>query len=125
MPGTRTRFECSASLPPLPPQPPAAQQRGALQLLDSLEASLSGSGGLTGLAGGYVPGSSTSGSGGGGSGSGGADGQLPGGAVAMPLAFLDDFGARFEEEGLQGVADAIGEGRGDALTIQIKWGARC
>ncbi|GAB4813256.1 hypothetical protein N2152v2_000302, partial [Parachlorella kessleri] len=92
------------------PQPPHAQQRGALQLLDSVEkASTSAASGTAGLAGGYVPGaeggsSSTAGST---SSGGGGGGGLPGGAVPAPPGFLEDFGARFEEEGLQEVVEAM------------------
>ncbi|GAB4822698.1 hypothetical protein N2152v2_009744 [Parachlorella kessleri] len=47
-----------------------------------------------------VPAGSTSSGGGGG-------GGLPGGAVPAPPGFLEDFGARFEEEGLQEVVEAM------------------
>ena len=78
----------------LPVQPPEACQRGALQLLDSLDAAASSSSSL-GLAGPSI--SSGSGSG------------APGGAVPMPPGFLEDFAARFADEGLPDLLAPIGE----------------
>lgn len=58
----------------VPLQPDAAQKRGALQLLDALEARFSST----------------------------AD------RVQMPPQFLEQFAARFEEEGLSPIVEAIG-----------------
>ncbi|KAL4426229.1 hypothetical protein ABPG77_009844 [Micractinium sp. CCAP 211/92] len=70
------------------PQPPEAQRRGALQLLDSLDAAAAASAAATGLAG---PGFADS---------GGGDAAAPGGAAPMPPGFLEDFAFRFADEGL-------------------------
>ncbi|PRW05883.1 putative ubiquitin conjugation factor E4 [Chlorella sorokiniana] len=67
------------------PQPPEASQRGALQLLDSLDAAASSSSSL-GLAG---PGPS-----------GSSGGGAPGGAMPLPPGCLEDFAVRFADEGL-------------------------
>lgn len=75
-------------------QPPEASRRGALQLLDALDAaSPAASDGFGGL---------------GGSASGSA-GQPPGGAARMPPGFLEDFAARFADEGLENIVAPIGE----------------
>eukprot|EP00887_Chlorella_sp_A99_P007091 scaffold2.g7091.t1 len=77
------------------PQPPEAQQRGALQLLDALDAAAAAAA-AGGLAGPAAPGG------------GGASGAPPpGGAVPMPPGFLEDYAARFEEEGLEGAVEPM------------------
>lgn len=70
------------------PQPPEAKKRGALQLLDSLDAAAAASAASAGLAG-----SGHS-----------AAAAAPGGAQPMPSRFLEDFAARFADEGLAEVA---------------------
>ncbi len=62
-------------------QPQEAQQRGALQLLDALE----------------------------------ARSQPSGTAAPMPPEFLEEFAARFEEEGLPDIVTAIGTALGQKL----------
>ncbi|PSC67765.1 putative ubiquitin conjugation factor E4 [Micractinium conductrix] len=70
------------------PQPAEASKRGALQLLDALDAASAASAASGSLSG---PGSS------------GGGGSLPGGAAPLPPGFLEDFGARFADEGLSDV----------------------
>ncbi len=91
---TLSTHQCAHPFPPtLALQPPEAAQRGALQLLDSLDAAASSS--SLGLAG---PSPSGSGS-----------AAAPGGAVPMPPGFLEDFAVRFADEGLPDLLAPIGE----------------
>jgi hypothetical protein len=73
-------------------QPLLAQQRGALQLLDSMDAAAAQRGTTYAAPDGGVPEFVT------------RETQI----VAMPTGFMDDFAARFDEEGLDDIIGAIG-----------------
>jgi hypothetical protein len=74
-------------------QPHAARQRGALQLLDSLDAAAAASAAVSGFGGSAGPSSAST----------------SGGVAALPPGFLEDFAARFAEEGLTDIVAPIGE----------------
>ena len=82
-------------VPAAPLQHPEAEKRGALQLLDSLDVAAAASA-LPGLAGPSTGAGSSDG------------GAAAGGALPMPPGFLEDFGARFADEGLGDVMSPIG-----------------